>query len=117
MADFSYINNLEEHIYKENDEFVKFLKAVWNPSDKNIIITHHLPSYSCIDPKYRNSSLNQFFANDLDYLINELKPVAWIFGHSHSAVDIKIGETRCVSMPTGYPSEISCDWAPKVIEV
>jgi predicted phosphodiesterase len=117
MADFSYVKSLEQHIYRENDAFIKLLKEHWDNTKKNIIITHHMPSYQCVEPKFRGNALNQFFCNDLDDLITELKPRVWICGHSHEAIDIKIGDTRVVSSPSGYPNEIPKDWAPKVIEV
>lgn len=79
---------LEDEIKKESE------KPLW-------VATHHLPSYSCLHPKYKEAPLNSCFANHLDYL----KPVVWIFGHSHYPLDLTLNKTRYVSNPYGYSHE------------
>lgn len=73
-----------------------------------LVMTHHLPSYKLIDPKYSTSSsmklLNTAFASDLDHLI--ASPVAiWVCGHTHTAKDMMINNVRVVINPCGYPHE------------
>ena len=36
---------------------------------KKIVVTHYLPSYRCIDPKYNDENTNSFFASHLDDLV------------------------------------------------
>jgi len=70
------------------------------------VITHHMPSYKCVQPKYRSSPVNSAFTSNLDYLIenhtNKIK--LWICGHSHSSVNLNIAKTKIVSNPYGYTS-------------
>jgi Icc-related predicted phosphoesterase len=76
-----------------------------------IMITHHLPSYSLIDPKYMKSKgsigptgLNQYFASHLDDLIKS--PIkAWICGHTHTGFEKRINDVTVYCNPGGYPGE------------
>ncbi|GIW22933.1 MAG: metallophosphatase [Candidatus Sericytochromatia bacterium] len=69
---------------------------------KTIVITHHLPSYECVNPKWRNSNLASGFVNKLDDLILKYEPDFWIFGHQHEYSECKIGNTILLSNPLGY---------------
>lgn len=73
--------------------------------DKVIVMTHHLPSYKCIVPQYRNSPFNNGFVGDVESLIPKSK--LWIFGHTHSHVDMTINGTRVYANPRGYLSELN----------
>lgn len=75
--------------------------------EDTIVVTHHLPSYSSIDPRYKNSPINAAFASDLDYLIEEYRDVIriWIHGHTHSSLDYKLHDTRILCNPKGYGDE------------
>lgn len=87
----------------------------------DIVVTHHLPSYSCVHPKYANDILtNSFFASDLDYLIEKAKPEYWIHGHTHSPNSFKIFDTTILCNPRGYPREASnryTGYSPIQIEI
>jgi Icc-related predicted phosphoesterase len=73
---------------------------------KCIVMTHHAPSYQCIDEYYkRNSDVNNAFYSDLDDLILKYEPNFWFFGHSHTATDFKIGNTRLINNSIGYIHE------------
>ena len=50
---------------------------------KNIVITHHVPTFVNYPPKFVNSPINQAFAVDLNEMICTYEPDHWIFGHSH----------------------------------
>ena len=70
---------------------------------KKVIVTHFLPDHACVAPQYRGADiLNHYFANNLGDWISELKDTTWLFGHTHSNVDITIGETRVTANPYGY---------------
>lgn len=71
---------------------------------QKVIVTHFLPDSACIDPVYRGEGMiNKYFANDLGGWISELSDVPyWLFGHTHSLVDLKIGSTRVIANPYGY---------------
>lgn len=76
-----------------------------NIKAKKLIVTHFLPATECIDPQYlgcATSTLNDYFANDLGDWISYLEDTTWMFGHTHSNVDIKINNTRLIANPYGY---------------
>ena len=71
---------------------------------KKVVVTHFLPDHACVDSIYRGEGMiNKYFANDLGNWISELTDVPyWLFGHTHSNVDIQIGDTRVLANPYGY---------------
>lgn len=75
--------------------------------ERCLVITHHLPSFSLIDPRHANSPCNDAFASDLDDLVAHPAVAAWAFGHTHSSARQSVGQhgamLRC--NPRGYPSE------------
>lgn len=83
---------------------------------KKVIVTHFLPDGACTDPQYKNEGLiNKYFANNLGEYISDLKDTTWLFGHTHSNVDITIGNTRCIANPYGY--KYIKDYREKIIEI
>jgi predicted phosphodiesterase len=73
--------------------------------DKVLVITHHLPSFTMIDPKYEGNPLNTCFASEtLEKLPRQ--PAAWVCGHSHIRTCRVIGRTLCVLNARGYPGEM-----------
>jgi predicted phosphodiesterase len=108
-------------------KFIKYKNALLDPSDlvdfyndalskmtsflqekkneKTIIMTHNSPSHSSNLSKYRTSLLNPFFCNKMDDYILEHKPNVWIHGHLHNTTLYKIGDTRIICNPLGYPYE------------
>jgi hypothetical protein len=72
-------------------------------SGKTILLTHHLPSYSCISVDFKGSPLNAGFATRLDGLI-ERNPhlLYWFCGHSHDFSSINAHNTKVVRNPLGY---------------
>lgn len=75
-----------------------------NPDKKIVVLTHMLPSVSAISAEYKNNyHLNGAFASDLDYIMLEHTNIkVWCFGHTHSPIDIRVGETRLLCNPRGY---------------
>lgn len=67
-----------------------------------VMITHHLPTYQAIHPRYKNFPNNGSFASNLDGMIYYYSPLAWIFGHTHTSIDFMMKETRMVCNPRGY---------------
>lgn len=67
-----------------------------------VVVTHHLPHRSSIDPKFAGHPLNVAFASDLADLIEQGRPVLWIHGHTHSSCDYVVGSTRVLFNPKGY---------------
>ena len=90
-----------------NDEFEKnfaFIQRAVNESDaeKIIVVTHQLPTFSALEEKYKGDVLNAAYATELGNYIADSRISAWIYGHSHHATDMMIGNTHLVSNPLGY---------------
>ena len=77
-----------------------------------IIITHHMPSESLIDIKYKTKQMlpyNQWFYCNMDNLIETKKDKikCWIYGHTHTPSNVIINEIPFLCNPIGYPNENS----------
>ena len=91
------------------------LRAVRTAGRRAVVVTHHLPSFACIPPKYQHpqhDELNTGYATALDkthpHFFDHASPVVgWIHGHTHECRDVRVGVAgvRVVSNPTGYPGE------------
>lgn len=99
-SDFNYIENFKNWVYEENRKAIKFLQRELREGD--IIVTHYLPSPACVAPEWEGNETNCFFVTDLTQLIKDRKPALWLFGHTHSSIDVKVGSTRLVCNPFGY---------------
>lgn len=67
-----------------------------------VVITHHLPSYQLIHPKYKFASINSAFYTNLDDII---KGKLWVAGHTHQPMTKIINNTLIVVNPFGYANE------------
>jgi len=89
--------------YEISKEYIK--SEIKNNSRKHklLIVSHHLPSFKLIDPKYANNRLNNGFASMSDSLISLSNAKFWIYGHSHSNTNMRlIGQTKMITNPLGY---------------
>ena len=68
-------------------------------------MTHWPPTKQAIAPRFADSPLNGYFANDYEGLIEIVGAQLWISGHVHDAYEVVIGDTQVVGNPTGYPRE------------
>jgi Icc-related predicted phosphoesterase len=74
-----------------------------------VVVSHHAPHPGSIAPEFRDSGLNPAFVSDLTEVIDRYEPGLWVHGHVHTAFDYRVGETRVVCNPRGYPGERN-DW-------
>ena len=74
-------------------------------NSKTVVISHHLPTYKAVHPRYGSGLLNGAFASDMDDFILKHQPAYWFFGHTHDAYNGVIGNTLLVCNPVGYPNE------------
>jgi len=100
MNDFQEIFDFEPWVYQQYKRTVEHLEKHIRPG--GVVITHHSPSLKSIHPRYEGSPINQFFASDLEWLIESKRPSLWIQGHTHESLDYRIGDTRIVCNPFGY---------------
>lgn len=97
----------------------EYIRLCLEDSDtKNtVVITHFLPSELCTHPKFEGSSLNQYFASSCDNMMLDYKPPLWIFGHTHSVIDVTHPSgTRMISNPFGYPNEAGAERKWRIID-
>ena len=95
-------------------------KYIWDSyaavEGKKVVITHFLPAVECIDAQYQGPDLiNYYFANDYGQRISEMSDTTWLFGHTHSRVDITLGDTKMIARPYGYTNRN--DYDHNLIEV
>lgn len=112
MNDFRRITNngnkftptdMYELYKRDRDTIIRRLELCKKDGvNKVVVMTHYLPSFQCVNEKYRDSNLNGAYVGEMDDVIREYRPSVWVHGHSHDPVDIMIGETRVVSNPFGY---------------
>ena len=88
--------------YYEHFDFIK--QSYEQRGDRKVVVvTHFLPARECIAPRFRGPDLiNDYFANNLGDYISNMSDTTWLFGHTHDATDIVLGDTRVVANPHGY---------------
>ena len=72
----------------------------------DVVITHWPPTKEAIHPILEGDELNPYYVNAKEDLVRTVGAKLWISGHVHEAYDYRIGETRCIGNPTGYPDQI-----------
>lgn len=74
---------------------------------KTVVVSHHLPSVKSVAPRFleseKESLITSAFASRLDAEIEKWQPDFWLHGHTHDSCDYRIGRTRVVCNPRGYP--------------
>ena len=74
-----------------------------HPEKKWIVMSHHMPSFSLIDEKYKKGNMtdiNYAFASDV-VIAKDDRIKAWVYGHTHTPS--RCGKFFC--NPIGYPGE------------
>ncbi|MBB3978622.1 Icc-related predicted phosphoesterase [Rhizobium azooxidifex] len=107
------------HAYRKHHESRAFLKSALAESsaEKTVVVTHHAPSPRSIPPAFQGDPLSACYASDLEELIVEGQPSLWVHGHVHKRVDYRVGGTRVLANPRGYPGEGKAFDPQLVIEV
>jgi len=100
MADFEAITAFESWVYDENGRMKGLLAKELRETD--VVVTHHLPTFASVAPRFSSSPLNAFFVCDVEELIESRQPRLWMHGHTHVSVDKRIGGTRVLCNPFGY---------------
>ena len=85
--------------------------------DNTVVITHHAPSILSVAPRWTGNIGNSNFYSNMDEFIKETKPKMWIHGHMHDASDYRLGDTRVICNPRGYPAEREWEWDFKYYEI
>lgn len=96
-------DTIEEHcVYRRKLE--SFLADV-NDGKPCVVVTHHAPSKLSLHPRYQTDyHFNGGYSSDLSELMLRHPEIKlWTHGHTHDSFDYKVGETRIVANPAGYP--------------
>ncbi|HUM10707.1 MAG TPA: metallophosphoesterase [Myxococcaceae bacterium] len=117
VADFALIRHFVPWVHQTHAAQLAFLEQTIRPGD--VVITHHVPHPRSIAPQFAGDPLNRFFvAEDTAPLLERSGARLWIHGHTHTTFDYRVGETRVVCNPRGYPGEPGTSMNPElVIEV
>lgn len=97
---FSYEDYNQLH-----EESILFVKETLEAKSaiKNIVVSHHIPTFQNYPAQYKGSVLSEAFAIELFDLIESDGPDYWIYGHHHSNVpDFTIGKTKMLTNQLGY---------------
>lgn len=101
--DFELVEGGSSVIYAEFKKAKEYLSK--NVKEGQIVVTHHMPSYRCVAPRYFGDPYNPFFVGDVEEIIINNKPKLWASGHTHISYDFMLDKTRLVCNPRGYPKE------------
>lgn len=106
INDFRMIRDFDvNRCAKTYYEHIDYIKDQYEQRGDNkvVVVSHFLPARECIAPRYRGVDLiNDYFANDLGDYISTMSDTTWLFGHTHDATNITLGDTRVVANPHGY---------------
>ena len=105
INDFNSIHNFTSETFCNIHEISrqKLEKTLSETTEPVVVITHHLPSYKSITPKWKNCSvIDSYASTDLDNLIHHKKVGIWIHGHTHDSLDYYDNNTRVICNPRGY---------------
>lgn len=85
-----------------------------NQNHPTVVITHHAPSPRSISGN-RDDLLNAAYASNLDRFVEQSQAALWIHGHLHHQQDYRIGSTRILCNPRGYPDERNTGFIPNLV--
>ena len=75
-----------------------------------VVVTHHLPAWASVEPRFERSVTNAAFVSNLDALVGEVD--LWIHGHTHCSRRYGLGRARVICNPRGYPLRRAPDEPP-----
>jgi Icc-related predicted phosphoesterase len=117
MSHRTFLQMNDKNVFSDVDELltqhvrhVKWLSSVLEIKDleskhPRVVITHYLPSFQMVHPKFALSTLNDGFCSKLDHLLTTKNAKAWLCGHTHEYIKKEIGGVQVVCNPLGYPGE------------
>ena len=74
-----------------------------NKNQKNVVVSHHVPTFLNYPEEHKQSKVNQGFATELYDLIHDSSIDYWIYGHHHSNIpEFEINGTKLITNQLGY---------------
>lgn len=113
LNDFRVIRGFRNWVYKENEKAITYLSE--NIREGDFVVTHHLPSQLCVDPRFKGSNLNRFFVCEMDDVIERCRPKHWVAGHTHHSCRVNVHDTLITINPYGYPGALNPQYVKKLI--
>ena len=98
-------------IYRKSVSWLK--NTLSSLSEKIVVVTHHAPSKKSVPSQHQEDILSAAYASNLDDFVSESGAKLWIHGHIHNNLDYKIGSTRIICNPRGYPDELNTLFQPE----
>ncbi len=78
-----------------------------NAGNRVCAITHFAPARGSLATRFAEDLASAYFVNDFDSWMPTHGPDLWLHGHTHDGFDYRLGRTRVVCNPRGYPDERS----------
>jgi len=125
MSDFRVIRNgliafsPDDMVELFNKNIAYLNEALSDDSKTYVVVTHHGVSEQCVAEQYKNEYLlNGAFRSIYDaFILDRPQIKSWVSGHTHHAYDFRIGATRLMCNPLGYPNEIKIPFELKSFEI
>jgi len=94
------------NIHKSEYDMLETQIDYWERRGANIVVlTHHMPSFRLISPRFAGHPLNCCFATPCEPLFRNFVR-AWIYGHTHNASTGIVGSRTIAAVNArGYPDE------------
>ena len=70
-----------------------------------VVVSHMGCSPKSVPERFDGDPLTPSFSSNLEHMIQQYQPAAWIHGHTHDSFDYTLGKTRVVCNPAGYPHQ------------
>ena len=87
-------------MHRESRSFIT--SALQAHTGKAVVVSHHAPSIRSLNDNDAAKTSASNYASNLDGLIEEFQPTAWVHGHIHRSSRYRIGNTEIISNPRGY---------------
>lgn len=89
-----------------HNESVSYIWDMSNVHMPVVVLTHHAPHASMLNPHHSGSMLDGAYYTDLTWIMEERRNIKyWVSGHTHGILENKVADTICVSNCRGYYTE------------
>ncbi len=83
-----------------------------------VVVTHHAPSIKSLPESHHDDLMSAAYVSNLEEIVGRSRAKCWIHGHLHAPSDYRLGETRVLCNPRGYPDEYNDRFVPDfVVEI
>ena len=79
-------------------------KALHSENENQVVITHFAPAHGSIAKQFAGDPITPYFVNNIEELITR-RSALFIHGHTHTAFDYQLSDSRVICNPSGYRGE------------